>query len=50
MMYLLTMGWFLAHVSLAMTPEHSATNGEQSLHTRLWRGRRRWLPCSIGSK
>ena len=28
MMYLLTMGWFLAHSSLAMTPEHSATNGE----------------------
>ena len=27
-MYLLTMGWFLAHTSLAMTPEHSATNGE----------------------
>ena len=25
MMYLLTMGWFLAHTSLAMTPEHSAT-------------------------
>ena len=24
MMYLLTMGWFLAHTSLAMTPEHSA--------------------------
>ena len=22
MMYLLTMGWFLAHTSLAMTPEH----------------------------
>ena len=22
------MGWFLAHTSLAMTPEHSATNGE----------------------
>ena len=30
MMYLLTMGWFLAHTSLAMTPEHSATNGEYS--------------------
>ena len=30
MMYLLTMGWFLAHTSLAMTPEHSATNGENS--------------------
>ena len=29
-MYLLTMGWFLAHTSLAMTPEHSATNGEYS--------------------
>ena len=25
-MYLLTMGWFLAHTSLAMLPEHSATN------------------------
>ena len=31
-MYLLTMGWFLAHTSLAMTPEHSATNGENSSH------------------
>ena len=30
MMYLLTMGWFLAHTSLAMTPEHSATNGGYS--------------------
>ena len=30
MMYLLTMSWFLAHTSLAMTPEHSATNGEYS--------------------
>ena len=30
MMYLLTMGWFLAHTSLPMTPEHSATNGEYS--------------------
>ena len=30
MMYLLTMGWFLAHTSLAMTPEHSATNAEYS--------------------
>ena len=30
MMYLLTMGWFLAHTSLAMTPVHSATNGEYS--------------------
>ena len=29
-MYLLTMGRFLAHTSLAMTPEHSATNGEYS--------------------
>ena len=31
-MYLLTMGSarFLAHTSLAMTPEHSATNGEYS--------------------
>ena len=25
MMYLRTMGWFPAHTSLAMTPEHSAT-------------------------
>ena len=30
MMYLLTMGWFLAHTSLAMTPEHSAIKGENS--------------------
>ena len=30
-MYLLTMGWILAHTSLAMTPEHSATNGEYSM-------------------
>ena len=30
MMYLLTMGWFLARTSLAMTPEHSAINGENS--------------------
>ena len=30
MMCLLTMGWFLAHTSLAMTPEHSATNVENS--------------------
>ena len=30
MMYLLTIGWFLAHTSLAMTPVHSATNGEYS--------------------
>ena len=30
MMYLLTMGWSLAHTSLAITPEHSATNGEYS--------------------
>ena len=30
MKYLLTMGWFLAHTSLAMTPEHSATNKENS--------------------
>ena len=29
-MYLLTMGWFLAHTSLAMTPAHSATNREYS--------------------
>ena len=29
-MYLLIIGWFLAHTSLAMTPEHSATNGEYS--------------------
>ena len=25
MMYLLTMGWSLAHTSLAITPEHSTT-------------------------
>ena len=30
MMYLLTMGWFLAHTSPAKTPEHSATNGDNS--------------------
>ena len=30
MMYLLTMGWSLAHTSLAMTPEHSVINGESS--------------------
>ena len=30
MMHLLTMGWFLAHTSLATTPDHSATNGENS--------------------
>ena len=30
MIYLLTMGWFLAHTSLAMTPEHSAITGENS--------------------
>ena len=30
MRYLLTMGRFLAHTSLAMTPEHSAINGENS--------------------
>ena len=29
MMYLLTMGWSLDHTSLAMTPEHSATNEEK---------------------
>ena len=28
MIYLLTMGWFLAHTSLAMTTKHSATSGE----------------------
>ena len=30
MMYRLTTGWSLAHMSLAMTPEHSATSGENS--------------------
>ena len=30
MMYLLTMGWSLAHTSLAITPEQSVTNGEYS--------------------
>ena len=30
MIYPLTMGWFLAHTSLAMTPEHSAIKGENS--------------------
>ena len=30
MMNLLTMGWSLAHTSLATTPEHSATSGEIS--------------------
>ena len=28
---LLAMGWFLAHISVAMTPEHSATSGENSI-------------------
>ena len=30
MMFLLTIGWFLAHTSLAMTPEQSATSGQNS--------------------
>ena len=35
MMYLLTMGWSLAHTSLAMTPEHSATNGDMETKATL---------------
>ena len=31
MMYLLTMGWFLAHTSLAMTPEHYVISREEFL-------------------
>ena len=30
--YLLTMGWFLAHTSLDMTPEQSATCAENLQH------------------
>ena len=38
MMYLLTMGWILAHTSLAMTPEQSATSGEE-LVPEIWKSR-----------
>ena len=57
MMYLLTRGWSSAHTSLAMTPEHSRSMCLSSpkapvrhnSQTRLLRGNRTCLPCSMGS-
>ena len=34
MMYLLTMGWFLAHTSLAMTPEQIKGFKTRAMHRR----------------
>ena len=46
MMCLLTMGWSRAHTSLAITPEHSTTNGENSSLTSARAGHSRSMCLS----
>ena len=39
MMYLLMLGWFLAHTSLAMTPKHSAIVDQWRLVSEICKSR-----------